>query len=105
MDRAEAVKAERTDLVIRRICNLGGVPWMADGFIVHRISPAVVTQTLCDAIRRDPDSGRVAALQSLAFLAPEESATTWDAQDRRWLREMERAFADGRGGLRVLPGG
>lgn len=98
MDLAEAVKVESTDLVIRQICTIADVPLLAEGFIVHRISPATVTQTLSAAIRHDSDSGRVAALHGLAFLVPLESGATWDAQDRLWLREIERAFAGSQDG-------
>lgn len=98
LDRSEAVEVQRTDVAIRQVCMIADVPHLADGFIAHGINPVAVTRTLCQAIRHDPVSGRVAALQGVEFLAPVESGATWDAQDRLWLREMERAFAGSRDG-------
>jgi hypothetical protein len=98
MDREEAVKAARdeAELAVRQVCTLGDVPWLAEGFIRHRIGPSAVVQGLFAVMQRDPVVGR-RALQGVEFVAPEESATIWDASDRKWLVEMERAFVKGLG--------
>jgi hypothetical protein len=93
LDRAAAEAAERPDVVVRQVCCIANVPHLADAFIAHNVTAAAVAHVLAEAVRCDPDSGRVAALRGVEFLAAKESAATWGAQDRRWLREMERAFA------------
>lgn len=98
LDRSEAVEVQRTDVAIRQVCMIADVPHLANGFIAHDISPVAVVHALCLAIQHDPVAGRVAALRGVEFLAPVESAATWDALDRLWLQEMERAFADSRDG-------
>jgi hypothetical protein len=95
MDRAEAATAERRDVAISELCILANAPQLATGFIRHGVSLLAVTHTLAGAIQRDPAASR-GALSALEFLAPEESATTWDRLDRQWLRDMERSFGGSR---------
>ncbi len=94
MDRAEQARRDGPDVAIREICTIGGVPHLAETFIRHGSGPRTVLQALRAAAVKDPDTGRL-GLQTVEFLAPAESTALWSANDRRWLSEIGRAFAEG----------